>query len=640
MAITASSSQLNLGTRNRSDTAQGTRPVTRRRANALLPNSPRPIIPMQQQDVATDSATQDNGEEGSAGAQESNKISMMEYTRLCDGVMSEAYTKIKIPAQKMLAQDTAKYRQKRGIPILLKEIAEVRQDLRERMASLQDMEVEGDATEKHQKFQNVVAVMIQADLDIDSLRRKNAEFAPDANHYLSLLKGKYSLQHPLYTLVKSYRAMPETGATEQEKQKSKLRRGAKKVKTVSETMLDLMSGSKEVAEEHAEFHKIDSLTKKLEAVSYLNAIASAITFLIEGYSLLKSFASTKKKTNEDIGKMLDRFSAVVESLFSTMESSGLNQLEKVIPMVGAIFTIISSFFNSIVVIRNLVKAAGNRRVMDKAKRGLEERLVKNRNKEKDLGHQIPELQTMTKRKGARLKKYEGVSATTVAQQRQAFRQGFEQENIYKKKVELKQQRLVLLNKENKTPQDELAIQRLDQQIGQLRMAQDIQRLGVTDEAKSKQSKKIRSNSIKLVEIALDLASAIAKLFPGIGDLVSAGISLGKGIFDAGSKLGKWIYKQTKWYAAKEEQKAQRRSLLADTIVERLDMLANVNYDLATLYNPNAKPDAYVVKAVYKEYDTLAVDLQRGMGAAPEVLATAQSKDVLKSRLALAFSQEG
>ena len=198
----------------------------------------------------------------------------------------------------------------------------------------------------------------------------------------------------------------------------------------------------------------------------------------------------------------------------------------------------------------------------------------------------------------------------------------------------------LLNKENKTPQDELAIQRLDQQIGQLRMAQDIQRLGVTDEAKSKQSKKVRSNSIKLVEIALDLASAIAKLFPGIGDLVSAGISLGKGIFDAGSKLGKWIYKQTKWYAAKEEQKAQRRSLLADTIVERLDMLANVNYDLATLYNPNAKPDAYVVKAVYKEYDTLAVDLQRGMGAAPEVLATAQSKDVLKSRLALAFSQEG
>ena len=637
MAITASSSQLNLGTRNRSDTAQGTRPVTRRRANALLPNSPRPIIPMQQQDVATDSATQDNGEEGSAGAQESNKISMMEYTRLCDGVMSEAYTKIKIPAQKMLAQDTAKYRQKRGIPILLKEIAEVRQDLRERMASLQDMEVEGDATEKHQKFQNVVAVMIQADLDIDSLRRKNAEFVPDANHYLSLLKGKYSLQHPLYTLVKSYRAMPETGATEQEKQKSKLRRGAKKVKTVSETMLDLMSGSKDVSKEHASHHDNEVLKGRIESVWYLDGIANAFTLLTSGYNLLKGFASSKKKTNEDIGEMIDNFATFVTSIFSTMESFGLKQLEKAVPIVGAIFTIISSLFNGVTVMRNLGKAIGNRKVMAQAKRGLEDRLVRNRDKEKDLGHQVPELQTMIKRRGG---KHEGVSATTVAQQRQAFRQGFEQENIYKKKVELKQQRLVLLNKENKTPQDELAIQRLDQQIGQLRMAQDIQRLGVTDEAKSKQSKKIRSNSIKLVEIALDLASAIAKLFPGIGDLVSAGISLGKGIFDAGSKLGKWIYKQTKWYAAKEEQKAQRRSLLADTIVERLDMLANVNYDLATLYNPNAKPDAYVVKAVYKEYDTLAVDLQRGMGAAPEVLATAQSKDVLKSRLALAFSQEG
>ncbi len=637
MAITASSSQLNLGTRNRSDTAQGTRPVTRRRANALLPNSPRPIIPMQQQDVATDSATQDNGEEGSAGAQESNKISMMEYTRLCDGVMSEAYTKIKIPAQKMLAQDTAKYRQKRGIPILLKEIAEVRQDLRERMASLQDMEVEGDATEKHQKFQNVVAVMIQADLDIDSLRRKNAEFAPDANHYLSLLKGKYSLQHPLYTLVKSYRAMPETGATEQEKQKSKLRRGAKKVKTVAETMLDLMSGSKDVSKEHASHHDNEVLKGRIESVWYLDGIANAFTLLTSGYNLLKGFASSKKKTNEDIGEMIDNFATFVTSIFSTMESFGLKQLEKAVPIVGAIFTIISSLFNGVTVMRNLGKAIGNRKVMAQAKRGLEDRLVRNRDKEKDLGHQVPELQTMIKRRGG---KHEGVSATTVAQQRQAFRQGFEQENIYKKKVELKQQRLVLLNKENKTPQDELAIQRLDQQIGQLRMAQDIQRLGVTDEAKSKQSKKIRSNSIKLVEIALDLASAIAKLFPGIGDLVSAGISLGKGIFDAGSKLGKWIYKQTKWYAAKEEQKAQRRSLLADTIVERLDMLANVNYDLATLYNPNAKPDAYVVKAVYKEYDTLAVDLQRGMGAAPEVLATAQSKDVLKSRLALAFSQEG
>lgn len=637
MAITASSSQLNLGTRNRSDTAQGTRPVTRRRANALLPNSPRPIIPMQQQDVATDSATQDNGEEGSAGAQESNKISMMEYTRLCDGVMSEAYTKIKIPAQKMLAQDTAKYRQKRGIPILLKEIAEVRQDLRERMANLQDMEVEGDATEKHQKFQNVVAVMIQADLDIDSLRRKNAEFAPDANHYLSLLKGKYSLQHPLYTLVKSYRAMPETGATEQEKQKSKLRRGAKKVKTVAETMLDLMSGSKDVSKEHASHHDNEVLKGRIESVWYLDGIANAFTLLTSGYNLLKGFASSKKKTNEDIGEMIDNFATFVTSIFSTMESFGLKQLEKAVPIVGAIFTIISSLFNGVTVMRNLGKAIGNRKVMAQAKRGLEDRLVRNRDKEKDLGHQVPELQTMIKRRGG---KHEGVSATTVAQQRQAFRQGFEQENIYKKKVELKQQRLVLLNKENKTPQDELAIQRLDQQIGQLRMAQDIQRLGVTDEAKSKQSKKIRSNSIKLVEIALDLASAIAKLFPGIGDLVSAGISLGKGIFDAGSKLGKWIYKQTKWYAAKEEQKAQRRSLLADTIVERLDMLANVNYDLATLYNPNAKPDAYVVKAVYKEYDTLAVDLQRGMGAAPEVLATAQSKDVLKSRLALAFSQEG
>ena len=637
MAITASSSQLNLGTRNRSDTAQGTRPVTRRRANALLPNSPRPIIPMQQQDVATDSATQDNGEEGSAGAQESNKISMMEYTRLCDGVMSEAYTKIKIPAQKMLAQDTAKYRQKRGIPILLKEIAEVRQDLRERMASLQDMEVEGDATEKHQKFQNVVAVMIQADLDIDSLRRKNAEFVPDANHYLSLLKGKYSLQHPLYTLVKSYRAMPETSPTEQEKQKSKFRRGGKKVITVAETMLDLMSGSKDVSKEHASHHDNEVLKGRIESVWYLDGIANAFTLLTSGYNLLKGFASSKKKTNEDIGEMIDNFATFVTSIFSTMESFGLKQLEKAVPIVGAIFTIISSLFNGVTVMRNLGKAIGNRKVMAQAKRGLEDRLVRNRDKEKDLGHQVPELQTMIKRRGG---KHEGVSATTVAQQRQAFRQGFEQENIYKKKVELKQQRLVLLNKENKTPQDELAIQRLDQQIGQLRMAQDIQRLGVTDEAKSKQSKKIRSNSIKLVEIALDLASAIAKLFPGIGDLVSAGISLGKGIFDAGSKLGKWIYKQTKWYAAKEEQKAQRRSLLADTIVERLDMLANVNYDLATLYNSNAKPDAYVVKAVYKEYDTLAVDLQRGMGAAPEVLATAQSKDVLKSRLALAFSQEG
>lgn len=637
MAITASSSQLNLGTRNRSDTAQGTRPVTRRRANALLPNSPRPIIPMQQQDVATDSATQDNGEEGSADAQESNKISMMEYTRLCDGVMSEAYTKIKIPAQKMLAQDTAKYRQKRGIPILLKEIAEVRQDLRERMASLQDMEVEGDATEKHQKFQNVVAVMIQADLDIDSLRRKNAEFVPDANHYLSLLKGKYSLQHPLYTLVKAYRAMPETGVTEQEKQKSKFRRGGKKVITVAETMLDLMSGSKDVSKEHASHHDNEVLKGRIESVWYLDGIANAFTLLTSGYNLLKGFASSKKKTNEDIGEMIDNFATFVTSIFSTMESFGLKQLEKAVPIVGAIFTIISSLFNGVTVMRNLGKAIGNRKVMAQAKRGLEDRLVRNRDKEKDLGHQVPELQTMIKRRGG---KHEGVSATTVAQQRQAFRQGFEQENIYKKKVELKQQRLVLLNKENKTPQDELAIQRLDQQIGQLRMAQDIQRLGVTDEAKSKQSKKIRSNSIKLVEIALDLASAIAKLFPGIGDLVSAGISLGKGIFDAGSKLGKWIYKQTKWYAVKEEQKAQRRSLLADTIVERLNMLADVNYDLATLYNPNAKPDAYVVKAVYKEYDTLAVDLQRGMGAAPEVLATAQSKDVLKSRLALAFSQEG
>ncbi len=600
-------------------------PMFKLQMEPVLPPAPLLGVPMQP------ASEQDTSEP--------EKISMTEYIGLCNDLKNDAILRIKNPVQGLLLKD--KREQKRNGPVLLEEVAEIRQDLRTRMSELQDMDVKGDVTAKNMLFKGVVAVMIQADLQIDALKKSSGEAQVDANHYLALLKGKYPISHPLHTLTVAFSSMPQTVPQQENDNGITATDVLDKIQEVGDPALDLMGGSKDVAEAHATFHKMEKLKGGIEKAGWLDGVASVLGMLSKGYSLIKAFASDKEMSDEESAEFLDNLLGFASDLVDLFDTCGLIKYEKFVPIVGVIVTAISAVVNGVNTIRNLATALGARSSMKGAKRGLEERLVRNRDKEQKLGHAQPELQTMNKREGAFFrKKYEGISASTVAQQRSAFRQGFENENIYKKKVELKQQRAALLNTRQRTDAQNLQLEQLDQQIGQLRMAQDIQRLGVTDEAKSKQSKKAISASVDLAKIAIDLASAIAGLFPGIGDLVSAGLSLGKGLAEASSSAVKWIYHQTERYKRHQQRKQERRSMLADTVMERLEMLSSPEYRLGNLYTPNVQPNPYLVKAAYKEYDALALDLQRGMGAAPEVLATAESKELLKNRLIIAFSQEG
>lgn len=584
------------------------------------------------------------------GSSSSLPISQQEYQGLCMRVREDTATGIQKPIEGFYKNAANKREQKRQIPLLLADIAVTQRELRTRAAQLEDKEVECTEEEKENELKKMYETLDAADEMVERLKQKNGELNPDVNIYLGQLK-KYSINHPLNILVKQYQNMPATASQAQQDEDSLIMNLVETGASLGGTTSDLTGGSKDLAEEISKALGNAGLEDNISAVGdIMDKITGIFSLILSGYEIVMQIIkickmnekeNSKKERLEERVALAEQLITLAQNAIGTGDSFGLFDLEKHMPVIGVVMGALNAFLQGGMTILNLTAGIQGYSKMSDTKRALEERLVRNRDKEKRLGNQsMPELETTMKRKGLFGKeRYEGVSAKTARDQGQAFRQGFGTENIYKKKLELKRQRDQELKKKP-SEQDVTLIGQLDRQIGQLRMAQDIERLGVTDEGKSKQTKKIRGGTTDILSVAIDLSASIAKMFPGIGDMVSAGFSIGKTVAETSISFGKWIYSMTKTYSKKQDEKSARRSHLADIIMERLDMLAEPEYAIENLIAPNAQPDRHVVKAVYKEFSALELDLQKGMGAAPEILSHATSKEDLKEHLIRAFSQEG
>ncbi len=598
----------------------------------------------------------------SPSAPEQSAMPIAEFKRKGSDLIQDMVQRVKQPVDKFWAENTEHRQQKRNAPFLLAEITPVHQELQDRMRELQDIEVQGSPEEKKLVLNGVSVMMQQNNELIGKVQLRAGIMKLGEAHYLVALRTKYSTSHPLYTLVQKYKTLPgrqRREAAEEEEEDSE-------AMEIAGLMMGLLDGSKDSAQEGAKLSGNTKVAANAKAANEkLGGLTSMFGVIANGYALIQEIIklskmkkdnSTKAERDEQIVQLTNQLISSVKSVVDAGDSLGLYSLEKQMPIIGVVIGALNALLQGGVTIAEMVRAGSAHSAMADAKRGLEDRLFRNAQKENKLydpnaptqqnpqnaqatQQAVPQLHTKTKREGFLWhKEYKGVSAQTVGEQKAQFRSGFTG-NIYLEKLRLKQQRDVELQKKPEERNGAL-VEELDEKIGRLRIAQDLQRLGVTDEAKSKQTKKLRSGAIDLVMIAVDLGAAIAKLFPGIGDMISAGLSLGKATIEASSKFGKWIYQQTKWYREKQQKKEARRSDLADTIMERLDMLSSNDCDLATLLDPGSSPDRNVVKAVYKEYEALTLDLQKGMGVDLRILATAKSKTALKNRLVSAFSQEG
>ena len=167
---------------------------------------------------------------------------------------------------------------------------------------------------------------------------------------------------------------------------------------------------------------------------------------------------------------------------------------------------------------------------------------------------------------------------------------------------------------------------------------DADRLGVTTEGKVKQNNRMKGASVGLAEVAADMASSIAKLCPGIGTVVGESIDKVKKISQYSTKFVRWIYSMTSHFKRQEQVKAIRRDALADTIMDRIDMLGTAEFDLQTLESqPSHTLNEHVLKAAFKGYDDLNVDLSRSLGITPKSLMVLNSRAMVRKTLAESFS---
>lgn len=95
---------------------------------------------------------------------------------------------------------------------------------------------------------------------------------------------------------------------------------------------------------------------------------------------------------------------------------------------------------------------------------------------------------------------------------------------------------------------------------------------------------------------------------------------------------------TSHFMRREQVKAIRRDALADTIMDRIDMLGTAEFDLQTLESqPSHTLNEHVLKAAFKGYDDLNVDLSRSLGITPKSLMVLNSRAMVRKTLAESFS---
>lgn len=585
-------------------------------------------------------------QQGREAAEESARqgpISMTDFEKRCET--------IKIGANEALlwVSDYRKLdprRKKRRLGGLLTELQEKKGELTDQYMALADLDVDTSAFDSDRKrkallsnaFSKLTAVQRavgELTQERDSLGEGKGSPEAKRRYFQEKLKSQYPVNCDLHLMVKSVKALPENSQADTEE------KGPDGL-TMAEKFQGYLEKGSDLLEE-------DSALK-----SVLDGFSDAIGMVVTGYKLfvgIKNMVNTKKSGEKvawsEIEEAVENATSLISDLLQKLEDLGLKALAKVIPIIGTVFEILMTVINGVGHVLSMITSIKNRSHLVTAERGLEARMMKNREKEAQYGNQI-QLGTEIRRDHwySRKKSEHLVEGRENREaQRQQLRAsvagrtapGQARQNIYMQKVQLKRERSRLLASENP---DAARVAELDSQIGKLRMAQDADRLGVATEGKVKQNNRIKDATIGLVTVATSLASQIAKLCPGIGTAVGEGIDTVMGIFTTSRKVILKIISLLPSHKQREQRKEARREGLADTILDQIDMLGSPEFALETLENqPADTQDENILKAASKGYDDLRDDLQYSLGISPKSLRLLDSRSSVRRTLAAGFAAQ-
>ncbi len=388
--------------------------------------------------------------------------------------------------------------------------------------------------------------------------------------------------------------------------------------------------------------KLDEKSEENEDNKTLGAIAEGFNAVAAAYGIFKKIRSMVKAGEADasniIGIVQDLMTGT-EGVLKALNTSGVLTLTKQLPIIGTVFSVLSSVLSGADNIISLVQARKNVGKIKAVEAGLEERMNRNSAKETARGNSI-QLDRRVKgiiHKRTTDRMVDGREKREEQRQRLRREAGAHGQNLYLEKLRLKQERSAELAKP-KEQQNRSRIEEMDKQIGKLRIAQDADRLGIATETHVRENLKTKDAVRGIVEVAVDLAATIADLFPGVGNIVAKALQTGKAIFEQTEKFTKWVISLLPSKKAREGRKEERRASLADSVMNRLDMLGAPEFALEKLEGePSQNLDENVLKTAYKEYSSLSIDLFQNMGVSPKVLKQTPSRELLRKTLAGSFA---
>lgn len=586
-------------------------------------SSSRQATEARQRAERQDDAAQEQRRTEEAARQDPVKIG--EFMGACDTIMHE--TRLANHQIYLYKQGTDREK-KREIGRLLTELPAKHDELMERYAKLANTEVMNEMAPDVGRRKRAMLANAMNDLqDLekglallnsqrDALGDKLKTPESKRTYFQEKLRSGYPVNCPLHQMVKYVVALPEQSPDPMEEEEGK---------SVLEQLNTFLNEASDTIEDNP---ALDGLA------SIFNVVTNGFKF----FSSVRDAVKNGLKNWDQFSEMVGNITEIINSTMKFLDTTGLKSVGEHIPLVGSVFGILMSVMNGVGHVITLIHAGKNRSALVDVEQGLEARMMANRQKEAQYGNSM-QLDTEMRKKHWYSRKEEE-RMVEGRENREAFRQRLRLSvasgtNVYSRKLALKKERSAELAKEKP---DSRRIAALDHEIGRLRMIQDSDRLSVTTEGKVKQNNRIRGASLGLVEVAADMASSIAKLCPGVGTVVGESIDKVKKISQYSTKFIKWVYSMTNRFKNREQRKMNRRDALADTIMDRIDMLGSPEFELQTLEDqPANTQNEHVLKAAFKGYDDLSFDLSRSLGISPKSLMLLNSRASVRKTLSESFA---
>ena len=609
----------------RSVQPRSTRPRSGAISIGAARSTPQQAVAARQRLERQDDAAQEQTRTEEAARRDPLRIG--EFTGRCDTIIHE--TRVANHQIYLYKQGTDREK-KRDLGRLLTEIPAKHDELMERYLELSNTEVMNEmAPEVGRKKRAMLSIGIKALQDLekelsylhtqrDALGEKLKTPAAKRNYFQDKLRSGYPANCELHQMIKYVTALPEQSPDPMEEEE-----GQSAMEQINEFLSEA--------------------SDQLEDNPAVNGLANIFNAVTNGYKFFIAIRKAVKKRHanwNEITEMVGNITSIIDSTVKFLDTTGLKAVASSVPVVGSVIGILMAVMNGVGHVITLVHARKNKTALVDVEHDLEERMLKNRQKEAQFGNSMRLDTEMRKNHWYSFSGTERERLLEGRENREAMRQRLHMSvtsgtNIYAQKLALKKERSAEMAKDNPDPQRIVA---LDSEIGRLRMVQDADRLGVTTEGKVKQNNRMKGASVGLAEVAADMASSIAKLCPGIGTVVGESIDKVKKISQYSTKFVRWIYSMTSHFKRQEQVKAIRRDALADTIMDRIDMLGTAEFDLQTLESqPSHTLNEHVLKAAFKGYDDLNVDLSRSLGITPKSLMVLNSRAMVRKTLAESFS---